>query len=163
MRHAHPSVAAAELADSLPPQWAQWLRRARADPPRADELREDVARRQRLRLLLERRADEEERRRLGPGAVATEAARAVEGLPPGTGTPPAAEPEGAALARAARTAGVDAAAPPRTAGTAAARTSTVVSPAAPSPWAAVDAAAARRKNPGDDGPEAWKPQAKPRR
>jgi hypothetical protein len=155
LRSAHPSVAAAEMATAVPPQWSQWLRRARDDAPGVKELHDDVARRERLRALVARRAEEERLR-----AVAAGAAPAVAGPAGGGGAPAAAgaEPEGAALARAARSAGVRTAA--RAAGPAAG-TETVVAAAGPSPWAAADAAA-RRKNPGDDGPEAWKPQAKPR-
>jgi hypothetical protein len=150
LRNAHPSVAAAEMVTAVPPQWAQWLRRARVEAPDMAELHEDVARRARLKVLVAQRAEEERLRvaaAAGPAAAATPVPAEALGRP--------VEPEGAALARAARTAGVGNAAEP------AMKTDTVVAETAPSPWAAVDAAA-RMKNPGDDGPEAWKPRAKQR-
>jgi hypothetical protein len=146
LRKAHPSVAAAEMADVIPPQWSQWLRRAREHAPDEAELRADVARRQRLKALAELA---EARSKVAAPAVARGAAPAAAAA--------AALPvtEGAALARAARSAGVGT----TTAATAA--TTTTVAAAVSSPWAAADAFAKKKKS-ADDGPEAWKPQTKRR-
>jgi len=50
-----PSVQYSDL--KIPPQWHQWLRYTRHDPPTIEELSQDVARQERLKILA-RQADE---------------------------------------------------------------------------------------------------------